>query len=357
MEGCIMTEFFPSFLNDLLYDHELARLTDADADCAAMLQFEMALAEAEGECGLIPEAMATMIVERGATFAPGLIALRQATLRDGVVIPEFVRELRAHVGEPADRFVHFGATSQDVIDTALALRLKSIFALYDARLEAVLARLDHLITTSGAEPLMGRTRMQAAIPITAGDRLAVWRGLVDHARIDLGSVRAKNLIVSLAGAAGTSEKFGNRIDAVRIMLGGLLGLAVPDYVPHAARDRIAGLGGWLSQVTGALGKIGQDIALMAQNEIGEIAMAGGGGSSAMPHKQNPVRAEVLVTLARFNAVQVSGLHQSLVHEQERSGAAWTLEWMVLPQMLNATGMALIHAESVLGSIQRIGTPQ
>ena len=133
-----------------------------------------------------------------------------------------------------------------------------------------------------------------------------------------------------------------------------LGLSVPDYVPHAARDRIAALGGWLSLVTGALGKLGQDVALMAQNEIGEIALAGGGGSSAMAHKQNPVRAEVLVSLARFNAVQVSGLHQALVHEQERSGAAWTLEWLILPQMLNATGTALVHAEVLLGRVRRIG---
>jgi 3-carboxy-cis,cis-muconate cycloisomerase len=135
-----------------------------------------------------------------------------------------------------------------------------------------------------------------------------------------------------------------------------LGLTVPDYVPHAARDHIARLGGWLSEVTGALGKIGQDVALMAQNEIAEIALSGGGGSSAMAHKQNPVLAELLVSLARFNAVQVSGLHQALVHEQERSGAAWTLEWMVLPQMLNATGTALLHANALLGGVERMGSP-
>jgi 3-carboxy-cis,cis-muconate cycloisomerase len=229
-----------------------------------------------------------------------------------------------------------------------------VFDLFDHRLTRLLAALDRLIAEYAPAELIGRTRMQAAIPITVGNRLAVWRGLVERAHVALGPVRSHLEIVSLAGPAGTAEKFGDKIDQVRNSLAGLLKLSVPDYVPHTARDRIALFGNWLSQVTGALGKIGQDIALMAQNEIGEIALEGSGGSSAMVHKQNPVRAEVLVSLARFNAVQVSGLHQALVHEQERSGTAWTLEWLILPQMLNATGTALVHAQALLEQVRRIG---
>jgi 3-carboxy-cis,cis-muconate cycloisomerase len=349
-----MTEFFPTFLNDLLYDAELSALTGADADLVAMLAFELALAEVEGRHGLIPEDAASAIVEKGQSFRADLTSLQISTLKDGVVIPDFVRQLRAHIGGEAGKSAHFGATSQDVIDTALALKLKSVFELFEARLVGVLAVLDGLMEDYGSGELMGRTRMQAAIPITVGDRLAVWRGSVARALEGLAMVRHESLILSLAGAAGTAEKFGPRIDTVRTDLAARLELSVPDYVPHAARDRIASLGNWLSLVTGALGKMGQDIALMAQNEMGEIALGGGGGSSAMPHKQNPVRAEVLVTLARFNATQLSGLHQSLVHEQERSGAAWTLEWMLLPQMLNATGVALKHAGALLSNVKRVG---
>lgn len=115
---------------------------------------------------------------------------------------------------------------------------------------------------------------------------------------------------------------------------------------------IAEFGGLLSLMSGSLGKIGQDLSLMAS--AGTALIGGGGGSSAMPHKRNPVKAEVLVTLARFNAVQLSGLHQSMLHEQERSGSAWTLEWMILPQMAVATGSALRTAAEVLGSIERMG---
>lgn len=349
-----MTELVPAFLDNLLADSELASLFGTEADCEAMLRFEVALANAEAEVGLIPAEAARWIASAAGTFQPDVDLLRQGTLKDGVVAPEFVRQLREHVGKPNAGYVHLGATSQDVIDTALALKLGPVLALLEMRLAAAISALEKLGVEFGGNPLMGRTRMQAAIPITVGERLAVWRGLLERAAKALIATRERNLIVSLAGAAGSSDKLQGKAEYIRQHLAGSLGLSVPDYVPHAARDRIVALGDWLSQVTGALGKLGQDIALMAQNEIGEIALSGSGGSSAMAHKQNPVRAELLVTLARFNAVQVSALHQSLVHEQERSGAAWTLEWLVLPQMLNATGTALQHALGLMASVKAMG---
>ncbi|MET3615418.1 3-carboxy-cis,cis-muconate cycloisomerase [Rhizobium aquaticum] len=349
-----MTEFFPAFLNDLLYDPEVAALIGTEADMNAMLTFEVALGEAAAKNRFIPQDHAYELAEKAGTFSPDLLSLQTATLKDGVVIPDYVRQLRAHVGGDAAKSVHFGATSQDVIDTALALKLRDVFDLFEARLTGVAALLEGLIGTFGAAEMPGRTRMQSAIPITAGDRIRVWRACVTQALEALDSVRRENLILSLAGAAGTAEKYGEKIGAVRDDLAHALGLTVPDYVPHAARGRVADLGNWLSRVSGALGKIGQDVALMAQNELGEIALSGGGASSAMPHKQNPVRAEVLVSLARFNATQVAALHQSLIHEQERSGAAWTLEWLALPQILNATGTSLKHAASLLSGIKRLG---
>lgn len=343
-----------AYLDLLLTDPHLGALVGAEADIAAMISVEVALARACGEQGLIPANAAQVIGLAAADFEPEMNSLARDTLRDGVVVAGLVKQLRAHVGEPHGDFVHFGATSQDVIDTALALRLGTILDLFGARLERLVETLTTLEERFGGSRLMGRTRMQAAIPITSGDRIAVWRGLVGRALAGLDGVRAANLILSLAGPAGTSDRFGADIGTIRETMAGLLQLSVPDYIPHAARDRIVLLGGWLSEVTGALGKIGQDVALMAQNEIGEIRLSGAGGSSAMAHKQNPVLAEVLVTLARFNAVQISGLHQALIHEQERSGAAWTLEWLILPQMLNATGTALLHAQAMLDAVERIG---
>ena len=133
-----------------------------------------------------------------------------------------------------------------------------------------------------------------------------------------------------------------------------LGLGLPPSHWHTQRDGLAEFAGWLSLVSGTLGKLGMDVGLMAQNAVGEIRLSGGGGSSAMPHKQNPIKAEVLVALARYNATLLPAMHTALVAEQERSGAAWTLEWLVLPQMAVTTGAALRTAGELVGAIKEMG---
>lgn len=340
------------WLSGLLGDAEIATLIGPEAELAAMLAFETALAQAEAEAGVIPTEAAAAIAAALADFRPDRTALAAGVARDGVVVPDLLRQLRVAVGAPHGVHVHFGATSQDVIDTALVLRLKAALPVLGARLDAVAATLGDLAARLGDRPLMGRTRMQAAIPITAGDRLASWRGPLVRQRARLDPLAAEILVVQFGGAAGTLEKLGERGPAVRAGLAARLGLGdAPQW--HGQRDRIALLGGWLATTTGALGKFGQDAALMAQAG-GEIALAGGGTSSAMPHKANPVGAETLVALARFNAAQLGGLSQALVHEQERSGAAWALEWLMLPPMLIATAAALRTAGDLAAGIRSIG---
>jgi 3-carboxy-cis,cis-muconate cycloisomerase len=347
----MVSGFEHPWLAGLLGDEETAALIGPDAEVAAMVHFEVALAEAEAERGVIPREAGARIAAALAGFRPDIDALRAGTARDGVVVPELVRQLRDAAGAEA-AWVHFGATSQDVIDTALVLRLKPVLALHEARLAALVAALDELAARCGDRPLMARTRMQAAIPITAGDRIASWRAPLARGIERLAALRDELLVVQFGGAAGTLDRLGAEAAAVRAGLAARLGLRdAPQW--QSQRDRIAALGGWLALVTGSLGKLGQDVALMAQDG-GEIRLTGGGGSSAMAHKQNPVMAEVLVALARFNAAQVGGLHQAMVHEQERSGAAWTLEWLLLPPMLLATGAALRTAARLVAAIVAIG---
>jgi 3-carboxy-cis,cis-muconate cycloisomerase len=199
---------------------------------------------------------------------------------------------------------------------------------------------------------MGRTRMQAAIEISAGDRIRSWREPLVRHKARLEALRPALLAVQFGGAAGTLDKLGGKGVAVRAALAQRLGLTdVPQW--QSQRDCIADFASFLSLLTGSLGKFGQDVALMAQSG-GEIELSGGGGSSAMPHKQNPVAAEILVTLARFNATQLSGMHHALVHEQERSGSSWSLEWLILPQMIVAASAALRLAAELAGRIDRIG---
>src|SRR5690606_19341215 len=169
-----------------------------------------------------------------------------------------------------------------------------------------------------------------AIPIAVADRFRSWWFPLERHVERLQVFALEGLAVQFGGAVGTLEKLSGRGPAVRAALAAELGLAdTPQW--HSRREGVLELAGLFAAITGSLGKTGTDIALMADRG-GEIALAGGGGSSAMPHKQNPVAAEMLVTLARFNAAQLGGMAQATVHEQERSGAAWTLEWMILPQM-------------------------
>ncbi|WP_337270669.1 3-carboxy-cis,cis-muconate cycloisomerase [Oryzifoliimicrobium ureilyticus] len=337
------------FLSGLLGDEEIAPYLSADADIKAMLRFEAALAEAEARLGLIPAEAAEDIVAACDRFEPDVAKLKVAVGQDSVVIPELVKQLRQAVGGTSAEYVHFGATSQDAIDTSLMLRLKAVRAILLDRLTQIIERLDDLDRRFGSNKLMAYTRMQAAISISVHDRIQSWQLPLTR---QLSALKQFEFPVQFGGAAGTLDKLGPHGAAVRTALAAKLGLAdVPQW--QNQRDVIAEIGHRLASVTGAAGKIGQDLALMAQSGK-EIMTSGGGKSSAMAHKQNPVGAEILVSLSRYNAVQLSGLHQAMVHEQERSGAAWTLEWLVLPHMVMATAASLRVGIKTLDRIEQLG---
>ncbi|WPP02940.1 3-carboxy-cis,cis-muconate cycloisomerase [Methylocella tundrae] len=337
-------------LNGVAEDDEVETFFSDLADLSAMLAFEVALAEAEAAVGLIPEAAALRIAKCCAGFEPDWKALTKGVAKDGMIVPDLVRQLRAAVSAPHAEFLHFGATSQDVIDTSLMLRLKQALERLAFRLDSLIAALAAINMRDGAIPLVAHTRMQQALPFTASDKLKTWIDPLKRIRAQLDDLRPRVLVVQFGGPVGTRAGLEGRGEAIAQNLAERLGIgAAPCW--HSERDRIAEIGSWLSLLSGTLGKMGQDIALMAQNEVGAIMLATGGGSSAMPHKSNPVAAEFLVAFARFNAGLLGALHQAVVHENERSGAAWTLEWVTLPQMVVATAAGLRHALELCGGLK------
>lgn len=338
-------------LSGLLGDEEVAACFAFEAELTAMLAFEMVLAQAEAAEDVIPADSAEAIGALCTTFEPDIALLRHAAIRDGVAVPELVRQLRVMLGPPHDSHLHFGATSQDAVDTGLVLRLRDVVAILQARTDAVVEKLDLLSARHGDQPLIGRTRMQRAVPITVGDRLAAWRDPLVRHRGAMDRLHGEALVLLFGGAAGTLDKLGTKGRAVARRLGEGLGLPVPERPWHADRTRIVDIASVFAGLSGSLGKVGQDMVLMAQNEIGEIRLKGGGSSSAMPHKDNPVGAETLVALARFSATQMSGIHTTLVAEQERSGSAWTLEWMLLPGLAVAAGASLRIADTLLAGAE------
>ncbi|WP_417247293.1 3-carboxy-cis,cis-muconate cycloisomerase [Celeribacter sp.] len=341
------------WLSGLFGDAEMALILSPDRQMAHMLAFEAAWSRACGKAGFFDEEKAEEAARAIETAEIDLADITSGMSQDGVPVPRLVKQLKAVA--PVDA-VHKGATSQDVVDTALVLTLRDASSLIADRLAKLEDSLKDLETRFGDAPLMGRTRMQAATEMTVQDRVLAWRlPLADHLKT-LDQKRADVEKVQVGGASGDRKALGDKADFVVADLAKTLDLAPTNKTWQTMRHGIAGYASFLSLVTASLGKIGQDIALMAQQGIETVSISGAGGSSAMPHKQNPVAAELLVTLARFNATQVSAMHHAVVHEQERSGTAWSLEWMVLPQMLMATGRSLSMAIELVQNIQRLGDP-
>ena len=334
-------------LSGLLGDEELSSYFTAAADIEALIAFETALAEAEAAEGIIAPAAAAAIRDRARDFTPDVDDLRAGTARDGVVMPGLLRQLRQGLDPAAADALHHGATSQDAIDASMAMRLMGVSLVLDRRLARLGDRLAQWGIEAGDADVMAHTRMQAARPTRFRRKLSSWADPLVRCRLRREAIAPQAFALRFGGAVGDGAELGERADKVAERVATALGLFPAPGSLHSERDGIAELGHWLSLVTGALGKFGQDVALSVQTEVGELRLEGGGSSSAMAHKQNPVAAEMLVTLARFNATLVSGLHHALVHENERSGAACTLEWMLLPQMAMAAGAATRIAEDLL----------
>ncbi|MEO1549730.1 MAG: lyase family protein [Pseudomonadota bacterium] len=335
----------------LLGDAPLQRLLSDSAEIRAMMLVEAALATAQADQGVIPQEAADAInrAAREAEIDPASLA--EATGRDGVSVPGFVAAFRGQIGDPAlAAHLHHGATSQDILDTALSLRLRQILGLLDLRIEALLATARNQARSHKTTLMAARTRGQVAMPTTLGAKIAQWAApFLDH-RGALTHMRPQIEVAHLHGAAGTSAALGP-VGPVRARFASELGLHARDIAGHSDRAPIVALGHWLARVTSSCAKMGRDILLMSQSELQEVTAGPGGASSTMPHKSNPVLAEVLVALGHYARGQAACLAAAQDHAHERDGAAWMLEWMVLPGLLRASGAALLLSETALGSLR------
>jgi 3-carboxy-cis,cis-muconate cycloisomerase len=324
-------------------DAEVAALFAGSAEVRSMLLVEGALARVEGGLGIVPETSGRAIERAAREVVIDPAALADGMASAGVPVAALVAAFRRELGPEHGAWLHWGATSQDVVDTGLVLRLRRVLEILDGRLERLVSVLGDQAERHRGTVIAARTRFRIATPTTLGAKIAVWTMPLLRHRQRLAELRPRLLRVSLAGASGTNAALQGRGAKVMRGLAAELGLAPAEVPWHAARDGVAELGGWLALVTGSLGKLGQDLILLGQSEVGEVTAGAGGGSSTMPHKANPVAAEALVTLARLNAGAVGDLHQAMLHGEERDGSALGLEWFALPAMCAAAGAATRHA--------------
>lgn len=311
----------------------------------AMLNFEVVLASAEGRLGIVPQEAADTIKKAAKVEAFDIPSLVRDTLRAGTPGIPLVKALteRVRAMDPtAARFVHWGATSQDVADTALILLLKlaqPVLGAEVARLEAALRRLSeqHPHTV-----MLGRTLLQPAPPVTLGLKAAGWLGAIRRSRTRLDAAFAEALILQLGGASGTLATLGELGLAVGQAMASELGLGFPDAPWHTHRDRLASLLTVCAVLTGCLGKMARDVSLLMQAEVGEVAEPGDkgrGGSSTMPNKRNPIACSIALAAAHRVPGLVASFLTGMVQEHERATGGWQAEWPTVAAVIQATGVA------------------
>lgn len=334
----------------------LAELFSDQSVLQALLDFEVALARAEARVGIVPHAAAENIAAAANVEAFDIPAFSHDMLRAGTVgVPlaiALTERVRVQDSEAA-RYVHWGATSQDVADTALVLLLKRVQPILAgdiARLEQGLRKLseDHKNTV-----MLGRTLMQGAPPITFGLKAAGWLGAVHRCKRRLDSSFEEALTLQFGGASGTLASLGDKGAAVASELAKELGLACPEAPWHTHRDRLANLLCACAVLTGTLGKIARDISLLMQNEVAEVCEPGGqgrGGSSTMPHKRNPIGSALTLAAAQRVPGEIAAFLSAMVQEHERGVGGWQAEWPIIASVIQSTGLALASMAEVVESL-------
>jgi 3-carboxy-cis,cis-muconate cycloisomerase len=320
---------------------------------------EAALARAQARAGIIPRDAATAISQTAEAIVSGretldLARLKRETENVGFPILPLVRQLAEQAGE-AGRYVHWGATTQDIIDSAVVLQIRDGLGLIEADLETLRGHLATLAKKHRDTPMPGRTFFQQALPITFGYKAAVWLSSFDRHAERLAELKKRVLVAEFGGAVGTLASLGSGEKALRTVgeLARELGLAEPPITWHVARDTIAETVQFLALLGGSLAKIADDVMLMSSTEFGEASEPGGdgrGASSTMPQKRNPVSCGVILAAARLLRQQAGLALDAMVNSFERNAAAWHLEWAAVPEAFGYAAGALHQTNFIAGGL-------
>ena len=322
-----------------------------------MLDFEAGLARAEAHLGVIPSTAADLIGKKCRAEWIDFPSLSQSAASSGNLAIPLVKQLTALVAQEnseAARYVHWGATSQDAIDTGLVLQLRDALGLIGTELGRLSRFTAEVVSKYRSTPLVARTWMQHALPTTFGFKAAGWLDALNRHQARLSAIRRQNLSLQFGGAVGTLAALNGRGLDVARALAKELHLPLPEIPWHSHRDRIVEVAAALGILTGTLAKIARDISLHAQTELAELsepAAVGRGGSSTMPHKRNPVTSAVILSAATRIPALVSTMLSAMVQEDERGLGGWHAEWETLPEIVQLSGGALHHLTEILPCLE------
>ena len=332
-----------------------AKMREIFSDHALIQRYidvEIALAKAEARVGVIPAEAAEVIARESKIDLIDFDKMRHETDIVGYPILPLVHQLVKMCGE-AGRYVHWGATTQDIMDSAVALQVRDALDVVEAdvrELRKILAGLAHLHRVT---PMAGRTHLQQALPVTFGYKVAIWLAMFDRHQQRLAELRPRVGIVEFAGAAGTLASLGDKGFAVQEAMAEELQLGVPPTTWHVARDGLAETVNLLVIVTGSLGKIALDIMIMASTEFAEVYepfVKGRGGSSTMPQKRNPISSELMLAAAKAVRQHAGLMVDAMIHDFERATGPWHAEWIAIPESFILTAGALHQAKFVLSGL-------
>jgi 3-carboxy-cis,cis-muconate cycloisomerase len=313
---------------------------------------ETALARVQGRLGVIPAEAAAAISAHASAGGIDFAKLKQETDLVGYPIVGLVHQLAKQCGE-AGRYLHWGATTQDIMDTAAVMQIREALALVGDDLAAIDTALATLASKHRNTVMAGRTHLQHALPITFGHKATVWLSMVRRHRERLDQLKPRVLVGQFAGAAGTLASLGDKGLAVQDALMAELGVGRPAAPWHAARDGLAETVGFLGLVTASLAKIATDVMLLMQTEVGEAFepfVAGRGSSSTMPQKRNPISCEHINAAAKAVRQHAGLMLDAMVVDHERATGPWQAEWIAIPESFLATAGALRHARSMIDGL-------
>jgi 3-carboxy-cis,cis-muconate cycloisomerase len=315
-------------------------------------EVEVALAKAEARCGVIPAEAAQAIAERTDVAALDFDLLRGETDIVGYPILPLVHQLAKQCGE-AGRYLHWGATTQDIMDTAVVLQLRAGLQIIEEDIAALRGILADLSRRYRDTPMAGRTHLQQALPVTFGYKTAIWLAMFDRHAERLAQLKPRVLVGQFAGAAGTLASLGGKGFEVQRSLCEELDLGVPVATWHVARDSFAEVVNFLALLTGSLGKIALDVMVMASTEFAEVYepfVKGRGASSTMPQKRNPISSELMLAACKAVRQHAGLMLDAMVQDFERATGPWHAEWMAIPESFVLTAGALHQAKFALGGL-------
>ncbi len=331
------------------------RMREIFSDYALVTRYvavEVALAKAEARCGVIPQQAADEIAQRANADALDYDLLRKETDNVGYPILPLVHQLVKQCGE-AGHYVHWGATTQDIMDTAVVLQMRAGLQIVADDIAALRGILAGMAQKYRDTPMAGRTHLQQALPVTFGYKAAIWLAVFDRHAQRLDELKPRVLVGQFAGAAGTLASLGEQGFAVQQALCEELALGAPVSTWHVARDGFAEAVNFLGLVTGTLGKIALDIMLMAATEFGEVSepfVTGRGASSTMPQKRNPISSELMLAAAKAVRQHAGLMLDAMVQDFERATGPWHAEWLAIPEAFVLAAGALHQARFALGGL-------